>query len=100
MNTVTIWDKRSPDFGANRFVDEHGTSTIQIESERDALLLMGKAIHTPDIDEAVLHGPRGSLVWKQCPLDEDEFDDSYCENDYPDISRGDEDDVDTSDPRM
>jgi len=104
MHFVTLWSRNSTNFNANQFVVEHGTSTIVLNSQNDALRVMGIAINTPGIDKATFNGPRGCLTWKQNQPDADDvrcdkYD--YHQNDHPDIDEGccdREDDVDTSDP--
>jgi hypothetical protein len=37
MYTIVVWDRSSPNFGCNAFVDKHGTGQVQVESLKNAI---------------------------------------------------------------
>lgn len=65
MHTLTVWNKQSTNYDANEFVKVFGTNRIEIESEDEALRMMGSLIHNPTIDRIVFEGPKGHLTWVQ-----------------------------------
>ena len=72
MYSVRVWNKNSTDFGANPFIAEHGTGEAAIETQKEALQVMGSMIRSPSIDKAILRGPEGCLVW--CRVREEDQD--------------------------
>ena len=88
MYIITIWNRKSTNFGANAFIGEHGTDTVRTESEYRALRLMGALINDPSTDRAILEGPNGCLTWLRycddccgCPGMDDEDNQEFDLND-------------------
>jgi len=70
MNVLTVWNKTSTNFNANAFVRANGTDRQEVESEDSALRLMGRMIHSVEIDRAILETPKGRLTWEVHQQDE------------------------------
>lgn len=65
MHIITIWNKTSSNYGANKFVRVHGTETVRVESEHVALRLIVSLINRSEISMVVLEGSKGYLTWKR-----------------------------------
>lgn len=74
MFILTIWDARSPNYGANSFVEARGTETTDVQTERDAMRLLGCVIRDEQIVRAVLETPTGCLTWQRDKEEEFEYD--------------------------
>lgn len=68
MYVITMWNRRSTNFGKNSFVRQHGTDSFGIEVEANALACMMTAVRNPDIQSATMDGPTGTLSWTEKPL--------------------------------
>lgn len=66
MYTMTIWNQDSTNYGANAFINENGTDTIEFESLEETMHLMSHLISNPQIDKIVVECYNGSLTWTQC----------------------------------
>jgi len=72
MNIITVWNRKSTNFGTNAFVRANGTNRYEVESEDGALWIMGRMIHDASVDRAILETPRGRLTWEVHQQDEPE----------------------------
>ena len=92
MYKITLWNRKSTNFGKNSFVRLNGTDTTNIQVEANALACMMIAIRNPDIQGATMDGPEGTLCWTknqppvldptdECDYDSEEFgcDDQDCD---------------------
>lgn len=80
MFVLTIWDTRSSNYGANPFVEARGTESTTIQTERDAMRVLGCVICDTQIVRAVLETPTGCLTWQRDEEEELE----HCGNCDPD----------------
>ena len=62
---MTIWNKTSTDYQQTAYHEEYGTDIIEISDEADGISMMQSLIHNPNISDAILKGPKGSLIWSQ-----------------------------------
>lgn len=65
MYKITFWNRSSTNFGQNSFVRRHGTDSFGIEIEANALACMMGAVRNPDIQQATMSGPQGTLTWSK-----------------------------------
>lgn len=73
MFTLTVWDQRSSNYGANHFVEARGTESITLQTERNAMRILRCVIHDEQIVRAVLKTPTGCLTWQRDEEEEFEY---------------------------
>lgn len=91
MNIATVWNKRSTNYGANSFVRENGTGSVEFESTEQAMLMLSEAVRIKTVERLDLILAEGRITWvrehqceicncEDCAEDDPDPDDCGCDS--------------------
>lgn len=63
MCTAILWNKKSPNYDKNQFVQLHGTGCFEVKDETEALKVISQAVRSVEIEKLELILGTGRLIW-------------------------------------